>query len=149
MTTTATTASPFTAPAADAVSATRDRFERYLQALSARGDYASYFRDDVTLTIYGGPEASGREAVNQVIYAIHAQMFDSEVRVRRTICEAEHAAAELQFVGTHTGEFAGVPASGRPVDVPYTAAYDFAPDGLITGIRVYLPMQILMGQISG
>lgn len=128
--------------------ATRTRFETYLQALSDRTDFARYLHDDVTLSILGGPSASGCTGVTGLIMAIHAQMFDAQVQVKRTSCERYHATAELVFVGTHTGEFAGVPASGNRVEVPYMAAYDFAVDGRISAIRVYLPMQILMPQIA-
>jgi predicted ester cyclase len=142
-----TATAPFT-PDVDPATATRATLSAYLQALNARGDYARYLHDDATLTIFGGPEASGRVAVEELINALHLQLFDAEVRVRRTICEGDGAAAELMFVGTHTGEFAGVPASGRHVEVPYSAAYDFSADARITAVRVYMPMQMLLAQIG-
>jgi steroid delta-isomerase-like uncharacterized protein len=132
----------------DPANGTRIRFETYLQALSDRSDFARYLHDDVTLSLLGGPSASGCAGVTSLIMAIHSQMFDAQVQVKRTVCERYHATAELVFVGTHTGEFAGVPASGRRVEVPYMASYDFAVDGRISAIRVYLPMQILMPQIA-
>jgi predicted ester cyclase len=48
----------------------------------------------------------------------------------------KHAAAEFIFEGTHTGEFAGIPATGKKVHVPYTAFYDLH-YGKITGLRLY------------
>jgi steroid delta-isomerase-like uncharacterized protein len=132
----------------DSAPGTRPTLGAYLEALSARGDYARYLHDDVTFTTFGGPEASGRVAVVELIDALHTHVFDAEVRVRRTVCDRDGAAAELVFVGTHTGEFAGVPASGRRVEVPYAAAYDFSADGRITAVRIYMPMQILLAQIG-
>jgi predicted ester cyclase len=46
------------------------------------------------------------------------------------------AAAEVVFVGTHTGEFAGIPASGTEVAVPYSVFYDLA-DSTITALRIH------------
>jgi predicted ester cyclase len=34
------------------------------------------------------------------------------------------AAAEAWFVGTHTGDFLGVSATGKSVRVPYSVFYD-------------------------
>ena len=42
----------------------------------------------------------------------------------------------MVFVGTHTGDFAGIPASGKQVAVPYSVFYDLA-DGKITALRIY------------
>ena len=46
------------------------------------------------------------------------------------------AAAEIVFVGTHTGDFAGIPASGQQVAVPYAVFYDLA-DGKMTALRIH------------
>lgn len=43
---------------------------------------------------------------------------------------------EAVFVGTHTGEFVGIPATGRAVAVPYAVFYDLA-DGEITALRIH------------
>jgi steroid delta-isomerase-like uncharacterized protein len=149
MTTVPTTDSPSFSPAMDAAEATRQRLGAYLEALNAGGDITPFLHDDVEFTIVGGPEARGSAAVAATIGAIHNEMFDSSVEVRRTICERDHAAAELVFTGTHTGEFAGIPATGRRVEVPYAVSYDLAADGRATAIRVYLPMHVLLAQLGG
>jgi predicted ester cyclase len=53
---------------------------------------------------------------------------------------------EAVFIATHTGEFAGIAPTQRPVRVPYTVAYDLAGDE-ITALRVYLPMDALVRQL--
>jgi hypothetical protein len=59
----------------------------------------------------------------------------------------EAAAAEALFVGTHVGAFAGVEPTGGAVRVPYSVFYDVEGDR-ITALRVYMPMDQLLGQIQ-
>ncbi len=58
------------------------------------------------------------------------------------------AAIEADFVGTHTGEFAGIQPTGRSVRVPYSAVYDLRGDK-ISGLRIYFPMSLLVEQLTG
>ena len=44
------------------------------------------------------------------------------------------------------GEFAGVAATGHAVRVPYAIFYD-VDGGAITGLRIYMPMDQLVGQL--
>jgi predicted ester cyclase len=57
------------------------------------------------------------------------------------------AAAEATFVGTHIGEFAGIGATGSTVRVPYSVFYELDA-GTITGLRIYMPMDQLLAQIT-
>jgi predicted ester cyclase len=45
------------------------------------------------------------------------------------------------------GEFAGVAATGNAIRVPYSVFYDVS-DGRIAALRVYMPMDQLIAQIS-
>ena len=56
-------------------------------------------------------------------------------------------AVEADFAGTHSGEFAGVPPTGRPVRVPYSVVYDLR-DERISALRSYFPMSLLMDQLT-
>ena len=147
---TAPTATPLSVPAvsADPLAQRRAAFAEYFDAVIANGDFGRFFHPDVAFFVIGGPQASGRDDVVATIRAIHTQAFDAQMRKERVLVDESGALAELTFIGTHTGEFAGVPATGRSVKVPYVAAYDFAPDGLITEIRIYIPMQVLMAQLG-
>jgi predicted ester cyclase len=60
---------------------------------------------------------------------------------------ADVAYLEADFVGRHIGEFAGVPATGREVNVPYCVAYDVK-DGHITELRGYFPLAALINQLN-
>lgn len=54
---------------------------------------------------------------------------------------------ETRFVGTHRGAYRGVPASGRPIDLPVAIFIGFR-DGLMSGERFYYDRATLLEQIG-
>ena len=54
------------------------------------------------------------------------------------MCGDGEAILEAEFIGTHVGEFEGVPATLRPVRVPYSVAYG----GLAAVIGLIIWMQL-------
>jgi predicted ester cyclase len=127
---------------------TQETMDAYLRALVDRGPFARYFAGDVTCTVVGtGQDIQGPAAVEGFIRYFHEQAFDARPEIKQTVVADGHAALEADFVGTHTGEFQGVPATGKHVQVPYAVLYDL--DGpAITALRIYLPMDVLMQQIG-
>ena len=127
---------------------TRETITAYLRTLVQRGAYGTYFADDVTFTLMGaGQEVKGQSEVEQFIRYFHEQAFDAEPIVKSTLVDDQQAVLEADFVGTHTGAFLGVAATGRQVNVPYAVLYDLD-DGKITALRAYLPIDILMRQLG-
>jgi predicted ester cyclase len=121
--------------------------EQYFEALLTRGDFARFFSDDIELSIAGTDQrAHGPAEAEQAIRYIHEIAFDARPDLRMQVMGADSAAIEADFVGRHIGEFAGVAATGRDVRVPYSVFYDLAGDK-ITGLRIYMPMDALVGQI--
>jgi steroid delta-isomerase-like uncharacterized protein len=118
------------------VAQTRAVIEPYVAALGALEDIAPYLADDVVLTLVEvDQEIQGRDAVAGAIDELHHQTFDARPEVVNLVVGEGKAAGEFVFVGTHTGEFAGIPATGRSVRVPYTVFYDLS-DGKITALRL-------------
>ena len=131
------------------IEGTRETMNAYLQALVTRGDYGRYLAEDVLWTTVGTDQiVRGRTAVEGLIRAFHERAFDAHPRIKATLFGAGQAALEADFVGTHTGDFLGVPASGRAVDVPYVVMYDIQ-DDKITALRFYAPMDQFLKQIGG
>ena len=123
-------------PGAMSADETQEVIDAYLTALVAREDIAPFFSDDVVLTLVEfGQEIQGREAVAGAILDLHQQTFDARPEVMNLIVSEGKAAGEFVFVGTHTGEFVGIPPTGHSVQVPYTVFYDLA-DGQITALRI-------------
>lgn len=58
-----------------------------------------------------------RDTPRQLFKMLHAAITDFHVDVHDLLQEGDKVVARTSFVGTHTGEFMGVPASGNPVDI--------------------------------
>lgn len=120
------------------VDSPRTTMESYLQALLTRGSFADYLSDDVALELVGsGQSAHGRTEVAGMIRYVHEQVFDATAKLKSLVVEGMSAALEADFVGRHTAEFAGIPATGRLVRLPYSVHYDLTPDGQVSALRIY------------
>ena len=130
------------------VEATSRVMRSYLDALLARSDFADYFTDDVTWTTVGSDqELQGREPVRDFLIWMHTQAFDAHPRVKTLVAGDGQAALEADFLGTHIGEFFGMPATGRSVRVPYCVVYDLN-DDKIAALRAYIPMELFAQQLG-
>ena len=69
------------------------------------------------------------------------------MELKNLLADQSKAAIEADFVGTHTGEFAGIPPTGRTVRVPYSVVYDLRRDK-ISALRIYFPMSLLIDQLT-
>jgi steroid delta-isomerase-like uncharacterized protein len=130
------------------VEATATTMWSYLDALVARGNFADYFTDDVTWTIIGtDQQVQGREPVRDFLSWMHTQAFDARPQVKTLVVGDGQAVLEADLVGTHTGEFLGMAATGRSVQVPYCVVYDLR-DGQIAALRAYIPMDLFAQQLK-
>ena len=126
----------------------RHMMQDYVDALIKHADFGQYYTDDVVVTVEGADQrAVGREAAEQQIRYMHESAFDARPEVKNLLVDADRAAIEADFVGTHIGEFAGVVATGRAVRVPYSVVYDLRGD-LISEFRIYFPMGVLVEQLT-
>ena len=127
---------------------TRETLTAYLEMLVQRGPYGQYFSDDVTFTLMGtDQQVRGRAEVEGFIRFLHEQAFDAQPLLRTTVAGDGLAALEADFIGTHIGEFLGLAATGRQINVPYAVIYDLEADK-ITALRAYMPMDVLMQQLG-
>lgn len=94
--------------------------------------------------------AEGKEMLIQSMNYIYTMAFDAIAEDFNIIIGNGYAVLEWTIVGTHIGEFAGVPATGNLIRVPMIAVYelDKSPPHLITNARVYMMTSILMEQIA-
>lgn len=94
-----------------------------------------------------GQDAVGREAIGQMLEWLYHGAFEAHADRKRLIVGEGSAAMEADFVGTHIGEFHGIPATGRQVRVPFCVLYDIA-DGAITRADIYLQATVMMAQLT-
>jgi predicted ester cyclase len=127
---------------------TQETMEAYFAALLGGGAYETSFADDLVVTMTGVPgEIRGPAAAKAAIDAIHHQQFDAKPEVTNLVIGEGTAALEAVFVGTHTGEFAGIAPTGKEVSVSYSVFYALA-DGKITALRIYALVEGLVQQLQ-
>lgn len=130
------------------VESTNTVMNDYLDALLKQEDFGRFFADDVLwTTTETGDEVRGRDAVRDFIVAFHTTVFEARPEVKGLTVGDGQATLEADFVGTHTGDFAGIAATGAELRVPYAVCYDVA-DGEITALRAYLPISLMAAQLS-
>ena len=78
---------------------------------------------------------------------MHEIAFDAQPELVNVVVDDHGAAAEAVFAGTHTGEFAGVGATGNAVRLPYSAFYA-VPTAGSRRLRLYMSLADLIAQIS-
>jgi predicted ester cyclase len=127
---------------------TRAVMDQYLRALLDGSDFGRFFAPDVVwTTMETGEEVRGRDAVRDLILAIHTQAFHAQPQLVNLLTGDATAMLEAVFLGTHVGDFAGLSATGRQVRLPYSMAYDVV-EGAITAVRAYFPMTALRSRLA-
>lgn len=125
---------------------TRQAMTRYWD--SNHTDLSMLAPDVVFTTMATGEDHRGPDAVRRMLEHVYHVAFDARADFRTKLFGEDQAMVEGEIVGTHIGEFAGVPATGKAVRVPLCVVYDLD-DGLIKRARIYLEMATLMRQLRG
>lgn len=127
------------------VESTRHVIEKYLGSDHAG---AEQLASDVVFTIMGtGQEHKGPDAVTGMLHYFYQNAFEARAEQRNLIVGENQAVLEFDFVGKHTGEFAGIPATGKNVRVPTCVVYDVEANK-ITRARVYMEMPVMLQQLG-
>jgi predicted ester cyclase len=120
----------------------------YLDTLLARGPYDKFFTVDASLYVMGtDQEAHGRDHVVALIRYLHEQAFDAHPQLKCLLVDGERSALEADFVGTHVAEFAGKPATGKEIRVPYSVVYELEGEH-IKALRIYLSLDAIIRQLE-
>ena len=71
-----------------------------------------------------------KDGVKQLFQVLRAAFPDLHMEPRDVLVSGDKAVARVSATGTHRGEFMGMPASGRGVDVQLIDIIRFGDDGL-------------------
>ena len=127
------------------VESTRAVMDRYF---NAEHSDTSMLADDVVFTVMAtGQEAQGPEAVMGMLDYFYHGAFDATAVPRNMVYADGKAVGEWDFAGKHTGEFAGVPATGKEVHVPLCVVYDLENDQ-IKQARIYFEVPAFLAQVG-
>ena len=126
------------------VESTRETVMAYLH-----GHDDSIVAEDAVFTIMdSGQEHRGREAVKGMLQYFYSIAFDAEAKTRNLIIADGQAVLEADFVGKHIGDFGGIPATGKEVNVPLCVVYDIEDNKIKRG-RVYWEFESFRRQVTG
>lgn len=107
-----------------------------------------YVAEDAVFTmIPTGEEIRGRDAIAKHLDAFYNKSLTAHAEVLNSIVSDNKGLLEAMVVGKHTGEFGGVPATGKDVRVPLAVSYEVE-GGFIKRARIYLMANILFDQIT-
>ena len=127
------------------VESTREVLMKYFN--SEHSDVSMMANDVVFTSMATGQEYRGPEGILQMLNYFYRIAFDATATLKNLVVEDQKAIAEWDFIGRHTGEFAGIPATGKDVRVPLCVAYDLENDKIKRG-RFYFEMPALLQQLG-
>jgi hypothetical protein len=126
-----------------ATETTRQVLESYWKSHDAK-----YVAEDAVFTMLPtGEEIRGRKSIAEHLAGFYNGSLTAHAEVFSSIFSGNRGLLEATVVGTHTGDFAGIPATGRSVRVPIAVSYEVE-GGLIKRARIYLLVNVLIQQIS-
>ncbi|MDP9342986.1 MAG: ester cyclase [Actinomycetota bacterium] len=91
--------------------------------------------------------AKGIEGFQQVIGMFRSGFPDMRVTLEDVFADGDRVGTRGRFTGTHQGDFMGIPATGKPIDVKYIDLW-LVRHGKLTENWVQMDMVGLMQQIE-
>jgi steroid delta-isomerase-like uncharacterized protein len=108
----------------------------------------SMMAEDVVFTMMAnGDETRTPEGVSQMLHYFYHVAFDARAEITNEIIADGKALVEGFVVGKHTGEFAGIPATGKDIRVPICVVYDVEEER-IKRARIYFEIPVLLAQLG-
>jgi steroid delta-isomerase-like uncharacterized protein len=92
---------------------------RFIDEIFLRGDFSAVdelLAEDFTPHTWG-PTPPGRDGLKQAIQRVSAGISDPKMTVEDMIAEGDRVAVRLTSSATHTGEFMGMPPTGKRYEI--------------------------------
>jgi steroid delta-isomerase-like uncharacterized protein len=94
-----------------------------------------------------GELSDGETAVRDLLHELMAGFPDIHGEVQKLHHADDAVIGEVRMSGTHNGQWAGIPATGRRVDFSLACIFDFERDGLVCE-KVYFDVATILGQLG-
>ncbi len=120
---------------------------KVMEAYWSGHDPETVAEDAVFTDIGTGQQWRGREAIGEMLRFFYEEAFEAEFVSERTYIADGLAAVEGRFVGKHVGDFGGIGATGRNVDVPLAVFYTVEERGITEG-RVWFMFHEYLEQVT-
>lgn len=131
-----------TMPEAPVSTTYKENMEQYFKTHDMK-----YVADDaVFINMSTGEQTKGKEAIGNMLNFIYHIAFDAHADVINSIITRDKALLEAEFKGKQIGEFAGMAATGKEVNVPLAVSYDLE-NGLVKVARIYMLDDVMMKQL--
>ncbi|WJL94683.1 ester cyclase [Microbacterium sp. ET2] len=119
-----------------------------LVAAGRSDDVVPLLTDDFRITVHGAPETLvGREAWLGNVAIMNASFSDLTLDIRHELADGDLVAFNITYTARHTGDFLGIPATGRTVSWQSLEHYRVR-DGLITEEWIASDISTLLGQLA-
>jgi steroid delta-isomerase-like uncharacterized protein len=118
-------------------------------ALNARDleRFLSYHTDDVVVTMADGSVIRGKANVRDYFKNSFAAISDLKADLTSIFCSGDHLCEEYILSGKHTGEFMGIPATGKSFSYRHVAVKTLKGDK-ISHVSSYSDSASLMKQLG-
>jgi steroid delta-isomerase-like uncharacterized protein len=90
----------------------------------------------------------GREGVRELFSMFLAAFPDMHWAIEDVVVQGDRVAARSRVTGSNDGEFMGMPATGKPINIQAVEFLQFGPDGLIHEHWGVLDMMTLTQQLG-
>lgn len=90
----------------------------------------------------------GRDGVRHFYKQLMTALPDLQIEVRQKHVAYEAILVEVTIRGTHLGEWKGLPATGRRVELPLCGIYTFDTDNRLLGERIYYDRGTVLRQLG-
>ena len=114
----------------------------------SREAYADTFAEDAIWEDDALPApVRGRAAAAETMAVFYSAFPDMRFEVEREFSSGDSVAVCWRVTGTHQGDFAGIPATGRKVDYHACGIFQIR-EGRIAYVRTYLDTGTIMRQLG-
>lgn len=118
----------------------RERIDDLLQCFSEDIIFQDCISDELHV---------GHEALRAYTLVINDALPDLKVQNVRLTVQGRTVVSEMEFVGTHLGEFMGVPATGRRLRWRNCTVYEINDQNRIAKERYYFDRGMILAQMVG